>query len=123
LHILLGTKCYGRNWWSSHRTRGLFDGNPSALAGMKVLFALRGISDISVHDPELEKLIIKSKESPDWPKFSVGTKQYCHVKLERILEHFNIALADAQVGKVNRKLLEDDEWHVKEVFPTIETEV
>ena len=92
--------------------------NPAELPGMKFLFTLRGITDIKIRDMDLEISLELMKKDKDYPDYVQGTRSYNLVKLHHIVEYFNGALADAQNGKVNKTLLEDDKWHLQDPFPT-----
>jgi len=98
--------------------------NPGRIPGMKALFALRGIEEIRVRDLQLEEHLRKAKRNPSPPDFAdymICSLDDCHVQLGKVLEHFNLVLMDAQEGNVNHELLEDDAWHMQEVFPASES--
>lgn len=94
--------------------------NPLRLPGMKSLFSLRGITDIKLRCGELDKELEEAKKDKEYPKFSEKSKKACVLKLVGAFEHFNKALANAQKGLVNKKMLEDPEWHIKDDFPIID---
>ena len=94
--------------------------NPLLFPGIKTLFSLRGLTEIGVRFPHLETEFEEGKKDKEHPNFAPKSKKACVVKLTNALEHLNQALADAQTGKVNKKLLEDSEWHLKDVFPVME---
>lgn len=103
------------HWWTSHAGWKLSGkANPVLLPGIKALFTLRGINDIRVRDLKLEQDLETAKQDKEYPDFSAKSRSACVVKLSEVLDHFNRALAAAQLGKVNKKLLEDPEWHLKE---------
>lgn len=117
LHIQLESRLYAsRKWWNSGGADGVDNANPCEVPGFKVLFALRGITDIQVRDDALEEGIEVAKQQPSWPTFDRGTGFWCWVELERILRIFNIAIANAQKGKVCRTMLDDKDWHLKKGF-------
>ncbi|KAK3707594.1 hypothetical protein LTR37_012089 [Vermiconidia calcicola] len=120
LHILLD-ETFGmhRKKTSQFYSQIYSRANPGALPGIKSLFALRGISDIRVRDTNVEKTVEKLKADKQWPNFPARTHDNSCVQISRMLEHFNAALAGAQLGKVNRRLLEDDKWHMKDEFPKL----
>lgn len=102
-------------WWTNHSGWELSDrANPIALPGLKVLFTLRGITDIKVRDLRLEQDVEEAKKDKEYPTFSVKSRSACVVKLAEVLERFNVALANAQQGCLDKKILEDPEWHLKE---------
>lgn len=122
LHVLFdGTlrKRLCQRYWPTVRYT-VANANPAMLPGIRFLFRLRRISDIKLRDTDLEKELEKLKEDKAYPEFPSGSKSDCLMKLERILEHFNTALSEAQNGKVNKKMLDDDDWHLKDVFPTMD---
>lgn len=94
--------------------------NPTTLPGVKFLFTLRGVTDIKLRDTALDSALEDIRERERKPDFTQNLKDRWYIKLERIFEHLNAALVDAQAGRVNRKLLDDDEWHLKEVFPHLD---
>lgn len=93
--------------------------NPAMLPGMKVLFELRGIADIKVRDERLESRIEDLRKEAVYPKYAAGTREACAIKLEKALQHFNTALADAQKGRVNHLILEDNQWQTWDDFPEL----
>lgn len=110
----------GRWWWG--RPYRLEKANPNLLPGIKSLFALRGITDINVREMSLETHMETMKADKAYPDFPEHSRDACFLKLASILEYFNAALRDAQYGKVNRKILDDDEWHMKDPFPAMDDE-
>ena len=92
------------------------------MPGIKLLFSLRGIDDIRVLDTDLDKKMVELKKEKSYPDFAKNSAEECYVKLSNVLEHLNAALLDAQNGKVNKKLLVDNEWHMRDVFPTVDAE-
>lgn len=85
---------------------------------MKSLFSLRGITDIKVRCRELDKEFEEAKKDKEFPDFTAKSKKASVMKLVEVFNHFNKALEDAQKGMVNKKMLEDPEWHTKDVFPS-----
>lgn len=114
LHIILESN--GRSWWREMRHNRVDKSNPCEIPGLKVLFDLRGVTDIKVCDPQLERRIQNTTKSPEWPNVEKFTKDWDYIELERILHTFNIAIANAQKGKVCRKMLDDKDWYLKEDF-------
>lgn len=97
--------------------------NPVKLPGIRTLFSLRGITDIKFCDLLLDQNLERLKKDKRYPDgFPVESRDEAIVSLERIMKHFNAALADAQTGKVNTKMLMDDEWQTRDEFPVIELE-
>lgn len=94
--------------------------NPLQLPGMKVLFTLRGVTDIELRCRDLDKDFEEAQKDKEFPNFSEKSRKACVTKLVKVFKHFNQALADAQQGRVNKKMLNDPEWHLKDVFPTID---
>jgi hypothetical protein len=122
LHVMLQSRGYGRNWWNDKGDVYTSSANPAELPGIKVLFELRGLTDIRVRDPYIEKELEEAKKDSKYPNFPAGTYFHCYVEIEPILQHFNAALRDAQKGRINKKLLEDRTWPWKKPFPTIDEE-
>lgn len=123
LHVLLRhelEQLIFRPRWSSSLNWKIEEANPVLLPGLRVLFSLRGITDIVVRDLELEKEFEKLKKDVEYPRFAEMSKKACVVQITRALEHFNTAIAGAQKGMVNQKLLDDPKWHMKSVFPVME---
>lgn len=102
----------GGNVWTTHLC------NPCSLPGMKTLFELRNITNIKLRDTLLEdKVAVLGKKYPDGvPANSEGE---AFMRLACILDHFNAALADAQKGRVNREILNDGEWHMRDELPVL----
>ena len=120
LHVILRDgleRKITNNRWFVNSGWHMEKANPLLLPGIKILFSLRGIEDIKLRDLYLEKEFATAKADKEYPNFSAKSRKACIVKLTEALEHFNKALANAQTGKINRKLMEDPEWHLKEVFP------
>lgn len=125
LHIIMTSKLAEtslRNGWLKWISwRGdhanIADANPALIAGMKHILQLRGITDIKIRDTELERTIAEFKDG------TLANKPESEKKisqLARAYEHFNAALKDMQSGKINQKLLDDPEWHTRDVFPTMD---
>lgn len=120
LHIIMSSRTDEsslRRGWYVDSSFGTFthlniqSSNPGQIPGMKILFTLRGISDIKLRDTELEE---------DLEYLRDGERKKKLQKLAAALQHINKALADAQDGKVNHKLLLNNGWHEWDVFPTLE---
>ncbi|KAK5724021.1 hypothetical protein LTR17_013683 [Elasticomyces elasticus] len=94
--------------------------NPASIAGMRELFDLRNITDIQVKDEVLGSLLEIAKKSDKYPDFPATTENACVVKVHQALEHFNLALAEAQKGNVQDEILDDDKWHLAKVFPSLD---
>lgn len=124
LHILTKCDVVGRLYTSyvNGRWPYAFDlCNPVKLPGVRALFDLRGITDIKFSDTILDESIERLKRDKLYPDgFDADSTSSAHIKVDRIMKHFNAALADAQVGKVNMKLLADDSWPDRDEFPEIE---
>ncbi|EMC98312.1 hypothetical protein BAUCODRAFT_121189 [Baudoinia panamericana UAMH 10762] len=103
-----------RNGWS------MCSANPATAPGIKTLFNLRGLTTILVTDEELTRGLDDVKKDPSYPTFAVASKSQCIVRVSKALDHLNAALLDAQSGRVNHKLLEDEKWQCKDDFPTID---
>ena len=84
--------------------------NPASIPGIKTLFSLRGITDIKIRDLDLEQGLKSTKSHSNFPDFESETHDTGIVKLTAVLEHFNAALADAQIGKINKTVLDDNRW-------------
>ncbi|KAK4958877.1 hypothetical protein LTR10_003674 [Elasticomyces elasticus] len=96
--------------------------NPAQMPGMRRLFDLRNITDIKVRDEQLEDQVRAAKEKKKYPKFGAGTENARVVTVDKILQHFNAALAQAQLGNVKYKILDDEKWHLAKVFPSLDVE-
>ena len=107
-----------RRYWTGRYLMG--SANPGLIPGMRALFELRGVKDIKVCDQTLEDRFEDAKKSVHHPNFQANTWNGCTVKLTRALEHLNAALVEAQKGRVNWELLEDNKWHLRDTFPTLE---
>ncbi|KAK5136072.1 hypothetical protein LTR08_004122 [Meristemomyces frigidus] len=94
--------------------------NPAMVPGIRSMFKLRNIDDIKLRDHELEDAMEALKKKPEYPQFADDSKDGCVVKLAAALEHFNIALQEAQKGRVNGELLKDNQWQTRDVFPVLE---
>ncbi|KAK5116871.1 hypothetical protein LTR85_009131 [Meristemomyces frigidus] len=116
MHGELCNKIVRRYWAGGY---SMSSANPALIPGMKALFELRGLKNISVRDATLEARMEGAKMDASYPVLAAGTVKACVVKLTQALEHFNSALRDAQDGRVNRELLEDNKWHIRYVFPTL----
>ncbi|PPJ50346.1 hypothetical protein CBER1_05914 [Cercospora berteroae] len=97
-------------------------GNPALIPGMKALFSLRGIEEVKIRDLHLEELCEAAKKDKEYPDFEVQSRSYHIVKLTAALDHFNNALLDAQQGRVNEELLQDNKWHTWDDFPELPEE-
>lgn len=132
LHILmiatLGESNLRRGWlqqrghwgWGRMVPLDTWNTNPALIPGMKSLFELRGLTDLKVRDFELEKKIAELEKDKAYPNFPKDGTNADNVKLANAFEHFNAALADAQLGRVNKKLFEIRQWQRWDVFPTID---
>ncbi|KAK3656705.1 hypothetical protein LTR22_009684 [Elasticomyces elasticus] len=96
--------------------------NPAQMPGMRRLFDLRNVTDIKVRDEQLEDQVRAAKEKKKYPKFGAGTENGRVVTVDKILQHFNAALAQAQLGNVKYKILDDEKWHLAKVFPSLDVE-
>jgi hypothetical protein len=117
LHIIANKEFSVRYTYQYH----LDNANPVMIPGMRTLFDLRGITNLKVRDTFLERQIEDLKKEGKHGKHishSPGTCSHYFTELEKIMEFFNQALADAQTGKVNKALLDDKDWHTKKPFPT-----
>lgn len=125
LHVLLNfrvDKLIRSNYFSNSSGWNVDKANPLLLPGIKTLFSLRGVTDVLLRFPKLETEFEEAKTDKEYPNFTAKSRKACVVKLTKALEHFNKALAEVQNGKVNKKLLDDPEWHMKDVFPTTDDE-
>ncbi|RMY97354.1 hypothetical protein D0862_08110 [Hortaea werneckii] len=122
LEIIMAYELVTRGEW--HRHAGtpplLKISNPCLLPGMKLLFELRGIANIIVRDDGVDyvhEMYQESSYSGLHPN-----KLRSAAKLVRIMKHFNTALQQAQTGRVNRALLEDKRWQMRDKFPELEND-
>lgn len=111
---------FSRSHWSNWNS--LADANPLDMPGLKVLFSLRGIADIQVRDRDLDEQLVKMKKENKTLNFLPSTRRHYVFSVAKILAHLNAALVDAQFGKVNKKLLDDHQWHLKDPFPNGDTD-
>ncbi|KAF2478920.1 hypothetical protein BDY17DRAFT_349920 [Neohortaea acidophila] len=120
LHIVLkdelSKRISGRYLWVEHSIRSA---NPMVLPGIKLLFSLRNISDIKIHETSLEEDLEELKSRALYPDFAKQTRAWCLVKLSQMLDHVNLALSLAQKGEVNREMMEDDWWHLEDTWPKL----
>ncbi|KAK4545967.1 hypothetical protein LTR36_002531 [Oleoguttula mirabilis] len=117
LHGELARKITCRYWWSGYSN--IHHANPAMIPGMKALFDLRGVEDIQIRDLILENSLEDAKKSKEYPTFNPNTAKANTITISRALEHFNAALSEAQHGRVNRELLEDNMWQTQDEFPTL----
>lgn len=130
LHVIMmsGPHEHGlRRSWYQPSLRGMIrmtsDGaNPAQIPGMRELFGLRGLTDLKVRDLQLEKKLEELKKDKAYPKFPRSGDDAKVLRLTEAYEHFNAALADAQLGQVNKRLLEDEQWQWWDVFPTMDSD-
>lgn len=116
------------SWQLRERERSAWiqtvEANPGDLSGIPRLFDLRGLDHVEVQDPPLDKAIERLSTEKGYPYFTANTAQNrinrAIAKMGFALKHFNEALADAQLGKVNRKLLKHNCWQSWDVFPSLE---
>lgn len=94
--------------------------NPITFADIKLLFTLRHLTESEIRDFVLDGYLEAAQLDKSYPNFDAATLRCCCVESSRILERINGASIDAQVGRFNQKLLLDDKWHMKEVFPKLE---
>lgn len=134
LHILMIAKLGETNlrrgwlhmpwsWW--HVGVGNFhtwNTNPALIPGMQNLFALRGLTDLKVRDIELEEKITELEKDEAYPDFPKESNNAYLSKLSDAFKHFNAALADAQLGNVNKRLFEFKNWQRWDVFPTMDSD-
>ena len=124
LHVLLRHELENeirlKRWWMGGGGYRIAKANPGLLPGIRALFSLRGITDIKLRDLDLEKRLGVAKKDMQYPNFGKETNHGCVVKLTQALEHFNVVLLDVQTGKVNKKLLEDNQWQTWDIFPTLD---
>ncbi|KAF2215142.1 hypothetical protein CERZMDRAFT_94561 [Cercospora zeae-maydis SCOH1-5] len=113
----LSSKIRGRSRWDQGWK--MDRANPALIPGMKGLFSLRNIQEIKVRDIHLEEMYETARKDKEFPKFEVQSRSYQVMKLTAALEHFNKALLDAQKGRVNLELLEDNGWHTWDDFPEL----
>ena len=130
LHIIMINHLHETNlrtgWLSWRAFRGylpqIADANPVLIPGMKAIMQLRGITDILIRDIPMEEKVAEFQKG--------GTSNYAQdvesrkrvLQLARAYEHFNAALKDMQIGKINQGLLDDPKWHTRDEFPTMHEE-
>lgn len=95
--------------------------NPCLLPGMKLLFELRGITNINVRDDGVTH-IYEWYTPQEWKQFTPHQYFGSAEKLLRVMNHFNTALQQAQSGRINRALLEDKRWQMRDKFPELEND-
>lgn len=125
LHIIMTSKLAEttlRNGWLTWTSwRGdhaiIANANPALIPGMKHILQLRGLTDIKIRDTEMER---KITEFEDGTLTNKPESKKNILQLARAYEHFNAALKDMQTDKVNQKLLDDTEWHTRDVFPIMD---
>ncbi|KAK5739214.1 hypothetical protein LTR17_005515 [Elasticomyces elasticus] len=115
----LAKKVITRRWGST----SMRSANPASISGMKELFSLRGVTDIQIKDEVLEDRFQTVKALAAYPDFPADSRDACFVTVHKALQHFNLALAEAQKGNIQDEILEDDEWHLAKEFPSLEFEV
>lgn len=109
-----------KNWYRFSGTPELLRrANPCLLPGMKMLFELRGITSISIRDEGVEEVYVTATQRSTSSTSSTKRVRSAE-KLVQIMDHFNAALRQAQKGRVNRALLEDEMWQVRDEFPELE---
>ncbi|KAI7246161.1 hypothetical protein KC343_g7820 [Hortaea werneckii] len=93
--------------------------NPCLLPGMKLLFELRGITNINVRDDGVTE--IHEMSTPQKGNNFTAQKDLRNAeKLTQVMEHFDTALQQAQTGRINHALLEDKRWQMRDKFPELE---
>ncbi|KAM3416663.1 hypothetical protein BST61_g8254 [Cercospora zeina] len=124
LQIIMFSQLTGKIRGSSYPDHGwkMDRANPALVPGMKGLFSLRNVQEIKVRDIHLEEMYETAKKDKGFPNFEAQSRSYQVVKLTAALEHFNKALLDAQKGRVNLELLEDNGWHTWDDFPEMPEE-
>ncbi|KAK5682753.1 hypothetical protein LTS10_005883 [Elasticomyces elasticus] len=115
----LAKKVITRRWGST----SMRSANPASISGMKELFSLRGVTDIQIKDEVLEDRFQTVKALAAYPDFPADSRNACFVTVHKALQHFNLALAEAQKGNIQDEILEDDEWHLAKEFPSLDFEV
>lgn len=112
-----------RRGWYAERFRsinGQIRGcNPGLIPGMKLLFELRGIKDIQMQDLQLDRLIEAFETEKSRPDYDDLARRNL-IKLRKAYDHFNNALAEAQQGKVNWQLCENNDWQMRDEFPILQ---
>ena len=99
LHIRFhGTSCWRR--WSLCDSRWIED--PMELPGMRYLFTVRGITDLKVRDVNLEQRLEHLKDRAPTDDL---------IKMSRMLKQLNVALAEAQEGRVEKAFLTGKDWY------------
>ncbi|KAI7362321.1 hypothetical protein KC354_g7383 [Hortaea werneckii] len=120
LEVLMRYQLFTRKDWQHYcgSPELLRRANPCLIPGMKMLFALRGLTSICIRDEALEDKYDAARQQPDtdWNTKALRSAE----KLTQVMEHFNAALQQAQTGRVNRALLEDRNWQVRDKFPELE---
>ena len=116
LEVLMRDQLFTRRDWQRYcgSPELLRRANPCLIPGMKMLFALRGLTSISIRDETLEDKYESMRKRPGhWSTQELRSAE----KLTQMMEHFNAALQQAQTGKVNHALLEDKKWPIRDEFP------
>lgn len=115
-----------RGWWQGDnwglRRMKSFGANPARIPGLHHLFNFRGITDLKVKDLLLEEKVEQLRLSKSYPRFIGDEPSAKAIKLANAFEHFNAALADAQLGRVNERLMEDEQWQWWDIFPTMDSD-
>lgn len=102
------------HWGSAWKMEGA---NPGLMPGVHVLFSLRGLTEIKIRDQKLDEEHEQAQRDKAYPNFFAQSRSYHIVKLAAALEHLNKALLDAQEGRVNAELLQNNTWHTRDDFP------
>ncbi|KAI7171526.1 hypothetical protein D0869_12213 [Hortaea werneckii] len=120
LEVLMRYQLFTRRDWQHYcgSPELLRRANPCLIPGMKTLFALRGLTSISIRDEALEDKYDAARRGSysGWNAKALGSAE----KLTQVMEHFNAALQQAQTGRVNHVLLGDKWWQVRDKFPELE---
>ena len=116
---LLKKICRRGSWSTTYQMSGA---NPGLIPGLQVLFSLRGVTDIEIIDEDLNDAHKRARKDQAYPVFDKESRNYHIVKLTSALEHFNKALLEAQTGKVNHELFENNKWHTWDDFPEMPDE-
>jgi hypothetical protein len=96
----------------------------SQLKDARMLFTLRGVVDIMIHDFDLTKVegrcdrALASQTEVVPPRYSHAKK--CIVRQKAALRHFNHGLQLAQKGVVVRELYTEEDWRDKETWPVLQ---
>ncbi|KAF7188935.1 hypothetical protein HII31_09858 [Pseudocercospora fuligena] len=109
-----------RHWTGA--TWNVEKANPGLMSGLATLFELRGVTDILIEDRELGREHNKIADDSEYPDFPGDFHKQSIARLYKALNHFNAALKDAQEGKVNKALLEDNQWQLMDEFPVLEVQ-